>query len=67
MSNLQKIGRHYGWDYCEHKLIRRYCEDCKWDVPAFIRNGSPNKNSIIINAANRERHNKKLAEASFAK
>ncbi|MCX6760710.1 MAG: hypothetical protein NTZ84_01205 [Candidatus Nealsonbacteria bacterium] len=36
-TTYQKIIRHHGWDYCEHDRVRRFCEECKWDVPAFLR------------------------------
>lgn len=39
----EKIEKYYGWDYCEeHDRIRRFCPECKLDVPAFMRQGDPN-------------------------
>jgi hypothetical protein len=33
----KKIEKHFGWDFCEHGYIRRFCPECKYDVPAFWR------------------------------
>jgi len=36
-KTLQKIKKHYGWDFCGHNIIRRFCQECKYDVPALWR------------------------------
>ena len=33
----EKIIKFQGWDRCIHNDIRLYCEDCKYDVPSYIR------------------------------
>ncbi len=46
----QKIIRHHGWDYCGHERIRRFCPECKWDVPAYMRRGDPKHIRISVPA-----------------
>lgn len=36
-----KLAKYQGWDYCEHNRIRRFCEECKWDVPAYMTQDDP--------------------------
>ncbi|MEW6610671.1 MAG: hypothetical protein AB1352_03560 [Patescibacteria group bacterium] len=36
-DEVQKIEAHHGWDYCEHNRVRRHCEECRYQVPAFMR------------------------------
>lgn len=38
-THIQAIEAHFGWDYCEHNNVRRFCPTCKYDVPAFVRKG----------------------------
>jgi hypothetical protein len=33
----EKIEKFHGWDFCEHNRIRNYCQECKFDVPAYMR------------------------------
>ncbi len=40
-TTYQKIIRHHGWDHCDHDRVRRFCDECKWDVPAYMRQGDP--------------------------
>jgi len=51
-ATYQKIIEHWGWDYCEHDRVRRFCEECKWDVPAYMRQkkGTGRANSRSNNA-----------------
>jgi len=35
--NLEAIKKYHGWDVCEHRTIRNFCPECKWEVPTFIR------------------------------
>jgi hypothetical protein len=33
----EKIEKHFGWDFCDHDRIRRFCPECKLAVPALWR------------------------------
>lgn len=37
----EAIEKRHGWDYCDHDRVRRFCPECKFEVPAFMRRGDP--------------------------
>lgn len=37
----EKIQKHHGYDYCYHNRIHRFCQDCKHEIPAYMRVGDP--------------------------
>ena len=29
--------KRYGWAFCEHDIIERFCPKCKYNIPAIYR------------------------------
>jgi hypothetical protein len=35
-AEYQKLIRYYGWDYCEHDKVRRFCAQCQQEAQVHL-------------------------------
>lgn len=37
MNKEEKELKQFGWCFCEHDIIERFCPQCKYKIPAIYR------------------------------